>query len=98
LGLGPWDKLYGLPKAFWRWFHQLEGGDVMKELKDPETGQVSKEDAQSYYEDWVWFGLERIEVGNCPEGVLHVLAPAAVGRVDHSQSKQINGTRISKLD
>jgi len=52
LGSGPWDKLYGLPKAFWNWFHRLEGGAVMQDLKDPETGQVSKEDAEAMYEEW----------------------------------------------
>jgi len=52
LGLGPWDKLYGLPKEFWNWFHRAEGGQLMKDLKDPETGQVPKEDAQAMYEEW----------------------------------------------
>lgn len=52
LGLGPWDKLYGLPKEFWKWLHQEENGRLIKELKDPETGQVSKEDAREWYKTW----------------------------------------------
>jgi RHS repeat-associated protein len=52
LGLGPWDKLYGLPKEFWKWLHREEGGDLMKAYKDPKTGQVPKEDAKELYERW----------------------------------------------
>jgi len=52
LGLGPWDKLYGLPKEFWKWLHKEEGGDLMKAYKDPKTGQVPKEDAKELYEQW----------------------------------------------
>jgi RHS repeat-associated protein len=51
LGLGPWDKLYGFPKEFWKWLHQEEGGKLIKELKD-ETGQVPKDVAEPYYKDW----------------------------------------------
>lgn len=50
-GLGPWDKLYGLPKSFWRWFHRHENGNVMKELKGP-NGQVPEQDAREYHEIW----------------------------------------------
>jgi RHS repeat-associated protein len=52
LGLGPWDKLYGWPREFWRWFHELDNGKTMKELKDPNTKQVPKEDAKPYYDEW----------------------------------------------
>ncbi|QEY17819.1 hypothetical protein D0C16_18570 [Cellvibrio sp. KY-GH-1] len=52
LGLGPWDKLYGYPKEFWRWLHREDNGKLIKELKDPETGQVSKKDAKELYEQW----------------------------------------------
>ena len=52
LGLGPWDKLYGLPKDFWKWLHKEEGGDLMKAYKDPKTGQIPKEDAKALYEQW----------------------------------------------
>jgi len=52
LGYGPWDKLYGFERAFWKWFHRLDNGDAMEELKDPATGQVPKEDAQPYYDEW----------------------------------------------
>ena len=51
-GLGPWDKLYGLPKEFWKWLHKEEGGDLMKAYKDPKTGQIPKEDARELYEQW----------------------------------------------
>lgn len=52
LGLGPWDKLYGWPKQFWNWFHDLDGGDLIKELKDPMTKQVPKDVAEPYYKEW----------------------------------------------
>jgi RHS repeat-associated protein len=52
LGLGPWDKLYGLPKEFWKWLHKEEGGELMKAYKDPKTGQIPKEDARELYEQW----------------------------------------------
>ncbi|MBX3655160.1 MAG: hypothetical protein KF686_13320 [Ramlibacter sp.] len=52
LGLGPWDKLYGLPKEFWKWLHKEDGGELMKAYKDPKTGQISKEDARELYEQW----------------------------------------------
>ena len=53
LGHGPWDKLYGLPREFWQWFHRLDRGKVMEELKDPATRQVPKDDAMEYYEEWL---------------------------------------------
>lgn len=52
LGLGPWDKLYGLPKEFWKWLHKEDGGDLIRAYKDPKTGQVPKEDAKELYEQW----------------------------------------------
>ncbi|RMW97811.1 RHS repeat-associated core domain-containing protein [Allofranklinella schreckenbergeri] len=52
LGTGPWDKLYGLPKEFWHWFHKLDGGKEMKALKDPKTKMVPEEDARAYFEEW----------------------------------------------
>lgn len=51
LGLGPWDKLYGYGKEFWRWFHKEDPG-LFRELKDPKTGQIPKEVAQPYYDAW----------------------------------------------
>jgi hypothetical protein len=51
LGLGPWDKLYGLHKAFWKWFHTEDGGKLIKELKDA-SGQVPEKDAREWYEIW----------------------------------------------
>jgi RHS repeat-associated protein len=50
-GLGPWDKLYGFGKEFWRWFHK-DDPELFRELKDPNTGQIPKEVAQPYYDDW----------------------------------------------
>lgn len=50
-GLGPWDKLYGWPREFWRWFHK-DDTKLFQELKDPKTGQIPKEEAQSYYDAW----------------------------------------------
>ncbi|HFX1364046.1 TPA: RHS repeat domain-containing protein, partial [Pseudomonas aeruginosa] len=49
LGLHPGDKLFGLPKAFWKWFHKQ--GD-MNDLKGP-NGQVSKEIAEDYHREWL---------------------------------------------
>ena len=51
LGLGPWDKLYGYGKEFWRWFHK-DDPQLFKELKDPKTGQIPKDAVQPYYEAW----------------------------------------------
>jgi hypothetical protein len=51
LGLGPWDKLYGYGKDFWRWFHK-DDPQLFKELKDPKTGQIPKDVAQPYYDAW----------------------------------------------
>jgi hypothetical protein len=51
-GLGPWDKFYGLPKEFWRWFHKVDNGKLMEELKDPVTKQVPKQDAMEQYQRW----------------------------------------------
>jgi RHS repeat-associated protein len=51
-GLGPWDNFYGLPKAFWSWFHKEDNGQLMKSLKDPQTGQVPKDAAMEEYERW----------------------------------------------
>jgi RHS repeat-associated protein len=50
-GFGPWDKLYGLPKAFWKWFHTEDGGKLIKELKDA-SGQVPEKDAREWHEIW----------------------------------------------
>ncbi len=47
-GLGPWDKLYGLPKQFWKWFHKHPD---MKDLKGP-NGQVPEDIAKGYHKDW----------------------------------------------
>ncbi len=52
LGLGPWDKMYGFPKEFWRWFHKQENGQLMKEMKDPKTGQVPKDVAEQMHKEW----------------------------------------------
>lgn len=52
MGLGPWDKLYGLEKDFWKWFHREDNGKLMRELKDPNTGQVPKDVAKEYHEIW----------------------------------------------
>jgi RHS repeat-associated protein len=52
LGLGPWDKLYGLPKQFWRWLHREDNGKLLKELKDTNTGQITKETAEQWHEIW----------------------------------------------
>ena len=51
-GLGPWDQTYGWSKKFWNWFHKLDNGKTMKELKN-EKGQVEKDDALPYYEEWL---------------------------------------------
>lgn len=68
-GLGPWDKLHGFPKEFWRWFHKEENGKLMKELKDPKTGQVPKESAEPYYEIW------KKEKGAADSSLLEILTP-----------------------
>jgi RHS repeat-associated protein len=51
-GLGKWDNFYNLPKAFWKWLHREDGGKLIKELKDPKTGQVPKDVAEEYYKFW----------------------------------------------
>lgn len=51
LGLGPWDKLYGFGKEFWRCFHK-DDPNLFRELKDPKTGQIPKEGAQPYDDAW----------------------------------------------
>ena len=73
-GLGPWDKRYGLPKDFWKWFHRQEGGDLIKELKDA-TGQVPKETAKEYYK---YYKQEK-NIGSVSLDFLYtLLAPFAV--------------------
>ncbi|GBC59934.1 hypothetical protein DENIS_0876 [Desulfonema ishimotonii] len=43
-GLAPKDKLYGLPKKFWNWYH--------RKIKQPGDPDLTKEDAYDYYEEW----------------------------------------------
>ncbi len=85
-GLGPWDKLYGWSKEFWHWFHGLDGGDLMKELKDPCTKQVSKQDAQPYYDEWKSLKDKEggwIDPGLIPELLIPFLwTPSSTGGCD----------------
>ncbi|SIT35471.1 YD repeat protein (fragment) [Paraburkholderia ribeironis] len=58
-GLGPWDQKYGLSGTFWRWLHRQDGGKLIGELKDPQTGQVPKNTALEYYKIYLF------EIGQC---------------------------------
>ncbi len=51
-GLGAWDKLYGLPKQFWKWFHRHPD---FEDLKGP-GGQVPKDVAKDYHKEWEGLG------------------------------------------
>jgi RHS repeat-associated protein len=74
-GLGPWDKLYGLPKSFWNWFHRYDGGKPMKELKGP-NGQVPEEDALEYHKVWLEEkGNHKQKGGVNPMYLLEMLIP-----------------------
>jgi RHS repeat-associated protein len=53
-GLQPKDKLYGLPKRFWRWYH--------RNYKDSFGGDLEKDEACSLYDEWCAAG--------CPKGPL----------------------------
>ena len=50
-GLGPKDKLFGLPKKFWNWYHRQR-----KEKGDPD---ITKEQADEYYQEWKDLGKPR---------------------------------------
>ena len=52
IGLHKGDPLYGYGKKFWNWLHREEGGDLIKELKDPNIKQVPKDVAEPYYKEW----------------------------------------------
>jgi RHS repeat-associated protein len=43
-GLTKWDKIFGLPKDFWRWYHRQ-----VKKKGDPD---LTKEEAEELYEEW----------------------------------------------
>jgi RHS repeat-associated protein len=58
-GLGPWDQKYGLSNTYWNWLHRQDGGSLIKELKDPRTGQVPKDTALEYYKIYL------LETGQC---------------------------------
>lgn len=58
-GLGPWDQKYGLSNSYWNWLHRQDGGSLIKELKDPRTGQVPKDTALEYYKIYL------LETGQC---------------------------------
>jgi len=47
-GLAPNDKTYGLPKAFWNWYH--------RQRKRPGDPDLSKDDAQQECDDWKKMG------------------------------------------
>ncbi|MGO9020298.1 MAG: RHS repeat domain-containing protein [Syntrophobacteraceae bacterium] len=47
-GLAPNDKTYGLPKDFWNWYH--------RNIKKPGDPDLSKEEAEVYYEEWKALG------------------------------------------
>ena len=44
LGLSKFDKFFGLPKAFWNWYH--------RKVKRPGDPDLSKEEARELYEEW----------------------------------------------
>jgi uncharacterized protein RhaS with RHS repeats len=43
-GLSRFDKLFGLPKKFWQWYHRNE--------KRPGDPDLDKETAEKLYEEW----------------------------------------------
>ncbi len=47
-GLAPGDKRFGLPDAFWRWYH--------RQLKEPGDPDLSFEEAQECFEEWKSLG------------------------------------------
>lgn len=49
-GLSKYDKLYGLPKKFWRWYHRV----VKASCGGPD---LTKQEAEELYEEWK--GLEK---------------------------------------
>jgi RHS repeat-associated protein len=48
-GLVPLDKLFGLPGAFWKWYHR----QVKKKPGDPD---LTKEEAEDCYDEWKRLG------------------------------------------
>ncbi len=43
-GLAPRDKLFGLPKKFWQWYHRNE--------KRPGDSDLDKESAEELFQEW----------------------------------------------
>jgi len=59
-GLAPNDKTYGLPKAFWNWYH--------RQRKRPGDPDLSKDEAQQECDDWKKMGQPGPESpGSIPE-------------------------------
>lgn len=44
-GLSKFDKLYGLPKQFWNWYHRKE--------KRPGDPDLTKDEARDLYKEWL---------------------------------------------
>jgi RHS repeat-associated protein len=43
-GLSKYDKLYGIPRQFWNWYH--------KKIKGPGDPDLTKEEARDLYKEW----------------------------------------------
>ena len=77
-GLHKLDKLYGLGKDFWKWFHKYNNGKDIKDLKGPNR-QVPKEDAEAYYEYWKQLGKPKPDKKrNWKDDLLDLLIPLPI--------------------
>ena len=77
-GLHKLDKLYGLGKDFWKWFHKLNNGKDMKSLKGP-NGQVPQADAEAYYDYWKKIGKPKPDSKrNWKDELLDLLIPLPI--------------------
>ncbi len=74
-GLAPNDKLYGLPDAFWHWYH--------RNVKKPGDPDITKDEADEYVTEWESLGkpgpdhkrniracqIDEITYTNLPDGM-----------------------------
>jgi hypothetical protein len=48
-GRTKWDKLFGLPKKFWKWYHRA--------VKRPGDKDLSKDEAKELFDEWKAEGM-----------------------------------------
>ena len=73
------DNKYGLPDAFWNWYHDCRKKDYIKKLPgerkqkskncpkdvfDPKNTDLPREDAMELYEEWLDIGSPRVRKGD----------------------------------